>query len=58
MAKVKLSFEEWMKAVDAALVAKCGIASSDLPDCPYSQWFEDGKTPTGAAAKAIKAAQE
>lgn len=54
----KKTFEEWMRAVDVAIAARVGLGSSDLPDCPYRDWYEDGKTPAGAASAAIKAANE
>lgn len=57
MAKVKKTFEQWLKEVDAALVAKCGLGYNDLPDCPYSDWYENGKTAKSAAAAAYRAAK-
>jgi hypothetical protein len=51
----KKTFAEWMAAVDAALLKKCGMDSRDLADICYSDLYEDGGTPGGAATKAIKA---
>lgn len=48
------TFKEWMAAVDAALLAKCGLDHRDLADCAYYDMYEDGVTPKGAANRAIK----
>lgn len=48
------SFAEWMRAVDAALVAKCGMDSRDLADCSYFDWYEDGMSAKAAANKAVR----
>jgi hypothetical protein len=52
------TFEEWMEFVDAMLEKKVGVGSSDLPDRPYTDWYEDGMTPGSAASKAAKDAGE
>jgi len=54
----KKSFEQWFAEVDAACRAKYGVSVNDLPDCPFSDWYADGKTPKGAASKAWKMASE
>lgn len=54
----KKSFEVWLREVDAKIRAKTGLSMLDLPDCPYADWYADGKTPAGAAASAIKLASE
>ena len=53
MAKRK-SFETWMKEVNAALVAKYGMTSDDLPDCDYWTWWDSGTRPQAAANRAAK----
>lgn len=53
----KISFEQWMKSVDAWCIAKCGMSVHDLPDCCYADWHADGMTAKQAATKAIKAAK-
>lgn len=58
MPRTKMTFDEWMAAVDAAIVVKVGLGRDDLPDCPYHDWWEDGVTPKGAATKAIRRANE
>ncbi len=55
---MKKSFEDYMKEVDAILSRRVGLTSSDLPDCMYCDWHEDGVSPKSAAAKAIKYASE
>lgn len=55
LAAWQTKFDAWMKKVDAAIADKCGgLDSRDLPDQPYAQWFDDGKTAKGAASKACK----
>lgn len=51
---MKKSFREWMKEVNSEVEKRVGLGVDDLPDCPFSQWYEDGKTAKAAAAKAIK----
>ena len=51
-------FRLWMAKVDLLVAATCGLSTSDLPDCCYSDWFEDGMSPRAAAKKAIKLANE
>jgi hypothetical protein len=51
-------FEEWMAKVDAVLLKRCGLDNRDLPDWTYFDAFEDGYTPTAAAAAALRAAKE
>lgn len=41
-------FDIWMKQVDAILVRKCGLESSDLPDQCYHMIYEDGLQPIDA----------
>jgi hypothetical protein len=48
------TFDAWMAAVDAALVRKCGVNSSDLPDVCYRDRYDTGSTPEEAADEAIK----
>jgi hypothetical protein len=57
MAK-KLSFDQWVKKVDAILLATVGVGLSDLPDVAYADWYEDGVSPTTAAKRAKKNAME
>ena len=47
------SFEEWFRAVDAAVGRKCMLSVEDLPDCCYDDWYESGMTPREAAREAI-----
>lgn len=51
------SFESWMALVDQAIIAKCGCSAYDLPDVPYQEWYEAGKSVSAAANKAIKSAK-
>jgi len=54
--EAKMSFDDWMKAVDDAVWAKAGLSIHDLPDVPLRDWYDSGTTPRGAASRAIKMA--
>ena len=56
--KTKKTFEQWLKEVDEAVQAKCYLSIHDLPDCPYHDWYDDGKTVKGAASAAVRMAKE
>lgn len=49
-----MEYEEWMAAVDAALVRVVSMDSRDLVDCNYRDWYEDEMT----VDEAVKAALE
>lgn len=55
--KTKLSFDDWMRAVDSILARKLGLTSADLPDCCYADWHENGVTPRNAANRAVRNAK-
>lgn len=54
----RLTFAEWMAAVDADLRVLVGTDSRDLPDCPYHDWYEDDVSVASAVRMAIKNAVE
>ncbi len=41
-------FSVWMGLVDMQLESRFGCGSSDLPDCCYRDWFDDGLSPEEA----------
>ena len=49
-------FSKWMKRVDQFLWDSFGFVSSDLPDCDYWDWYEEGNKPEFAALMAIEEA--
>ena len=51
-------FDIWMAKVNAIISAKYGLSSDDLPDVCYADWYEDEVSPTSAARRAIRYAQE
>jgi hypothetical protein len=51
---MKQSFEEWRKAVDAAVSRATGLSLDDLPDVALRDWYDDGVTPKSAASRAVK----
>ncbi len=55
---MKMTFAEFMAAVDRVIQARFGVSADDLPDFCYRDSFEDGMTPRQAAAAAIRAARE
>lgn len=50
----KLTFEEWMKAVDIIVMSISGVGVYDLPDCTYRDWYDDECTPREAAEWALE----
>jgi hypothetical protein len=54
----KKSYEDWFKLVDIEVQKKVGLSANDLPDWPSRDWYDEGKTPKGAASAAIKWAKE
>ena len=51
-----MSFEAWMKKVDASVSARAGIGASDLPDGMYRDAYDDEMSPKDAATEALLAA--
>jgi len=47
-------YRRWMKRVDAILVGHIGVSSSDLPDFPSRDLFEQGESPIEGAIAAIE----
>lgn len=52
----RMTFETWMRAVDAAVESKAGVSVHDLPDCCFRDWYDAGTTATTAAKWALRAA--
>ncbi|AOT27727.1 hypothetical protein SEA_SMEAGAN_92 [Mycobacterium phage Smeagan] len=40
-----MSFETWLKHVDALLTRAWGVTTRDIADRPYRDSFEDGESP-------------
>lgn len=49
----RLTFDEWMKRVDAHVSRICGLSYSDLPDIAYRDMYDDGASPKEAAQEAL-----
>jgi len=49
-----ISFEDWMKLVDARLSRKLGLTADDLPDWTWRDAYEDNFTPGVACADYIE----
>jgi hypothetical protein len=58
MAIRNTTFERWMHLVDVLISQRIGLSAYDLPDCPYRDWYEQGKSVSGAANAAIRNANE
>lgn len=54
----KMSFEDWKRAVDHEVNEKLGIGANDLPDQPWRQWYDEGKSAKVAAAKGVAARKD
>lgn len=52
--KPEISFEGWMRQVDAALVSQVGLSSSDLPDQAYYDHYESGTEPKEVAQEILE----
>lgn len=53
-----MTFEEWKHAVDLAIQRKCGLSADDMPEWDYWSAYDDGVSPSKAAAMAIRAAMD
>jgi hypothetical protein len=53
-----MTFDEFMKKVDANLSRWYGIVSADIDDYCYRDAYEDGESPVRTASLAAKALDE
>jgi hypothetical protein len=53
-----MSFEEFMRFIDTALINEVGLFSEDLPDFAYYDYWKSGASPFETAADAIEYAKE
>lgn len=51
---MKVTFEQWMQAVDQIIERLSGLTYLDLPDYPYYDWYEANITPKSAATRVLK----
>ena len=51
----KISFPEFMRKVDAALMAKAGVTHHELTDYCYMDAYADGERPASVAKKVLEA---
>lgn len=58
MAKAKMTFEAWMRAVDVAVAALVGLSVRDLPDFAFRDAFDSGRSPAGVAKAVVRAAMD
>jgi hypothetical protein len=54
----RMTFEDWMKAVDREISDKIGLTSDDLPDICYRDMYDDGDSAKTVAKRAIRNAGE
>lgn len=54
----RLTWEAWMRLVDAAVARIAGLSAYDLPDYCYRDAYDDGESPTATARAAIRAARD
>lgn len=50
------TFQEWMKQVDKAVIAECGLSYQDLPDIDYYASYDAGVPAQMAAKEALEEA--
>lgn len=48
------TFSEWMEAVNFWTRRMAMLDVSDLPDCLFRDWYDDGVRPQTAARRALK----
>lgn len=48
-----MTFQEWMRQIDAILWSRFQVTSADLADTTYRDMFEDELTPQEAAEEAL-----
>ena len=49
-----MTFKEWMKLVDKALMSQCGLGYMDLADQTWHDWFDSGMSALEAAQMALE----
>lgn len=50
----RMSFADWMAAVDRECYKLCGVSIHDLADMNFGDWHEDGLSPKAAAKRAVR----
>lgn len=48
-----LTFDEWIKKVDAEVIKRVSLGYQDIPDCDYRGLFDSGDSPEEAAEFAL-----
>lgn len=56
--KTDMTFKQWMEQVDFWCNRDHGLSVNDLPDCCFSDWYDDDVSPRTACKRAIKAAKD
>ena len=49
-----MNFEQWMEAIDQAVLRIAFCSVHDLSDQPFRDWFEDEVSPEEAAEMALE----
>lgn len=52
-----MTFQEFMRKVDAELIKLCGLPSDDIDDWRYAADHAEGRTPLATAKRAIRNAK-
>ena len=55
---MKLTFAQWLRAVDAKVGQLCGMSYRDLPDYCYADAYADGVSPALTAKRVVRSAME
>lgn len=54
----KATFEQWMQLVNLEIGQRIGMDYRDLPDIPYRDLYDAGKSAKAAARRAIRSAKD
>jgi hypothetical protein len=54
----KTTYDQWAREVDIHVNGLCSLSKDDLPDCPYHDWYTNGKSPKQAARSAVSRAKK
>ncbi len=52
-----ISFEQWKRQVNVALILKCGLGCDDIDDWIYRDDYDNGVSPKRSAARAYRNAK-
>lgn len=54
----RMTFEEWLSAVNTLILRATGLDRDDLPDWRYADAYTEGVSPASAARQVVRAARD